>query len=243
MSVRRTLFSHNGRTAYLYSHMKNIDISGHVGDDRSTWLAYTGSNNFTNSGHPLRRGDAAHPVAPGLREVRPALQVDQPAQVVGGLRQLHRADRRRTRTVGSRSAHARGRVSRITPPGAGRISQSAARLLWDVFGLVAHFRGAGRVPPGGIVLGVASCACSSVCSSRWACCSARRPSRRSRPPTRAAPPSRAPPVARPLALRGRHRRPVRDRDGRPVRPVRPVDDRSAVDGPAPSSPRPRRPRR
>jgi phosphatidylserine/phosphatidylglycerophosphate/cardiolipin synthase-like enzyme len=50
MSVRRTLFSHNGRTAYLYSHMKNIDISGHVGGDRSTWLAYTGSNNFTNSG-------------------------------------------------------------------------------------------------------------------------------------------------------------------------------------------------
>ncbi len=50
MSVRRTLFSHNGRSAYLYSHMKNIDISGHVGDDRSTWLAYTGSHNFTNSG-------------------------------------------------------------------------------------------------------------------------------------------------------------------------------------------------
>jgi hypothetical protein len=50
MSVRRTMFSHNGRTAYLYSHLKNINISGHVGNDPSTWLVSTGSNNFTNEG-------------------------------------------------------------------------------------------------------------------------------------------------------------------------------------------------
>jgi hypothetical protein len=50
MSVRRTLFSHNGRTGYLYSHLKNIDISGHVGSDTSTWLVSTGSNNFTDEG-------------------------------------------------------------------------------------------------------------------------------------------------------------------------------------------------
>ena len=50
MSVRRTIFSRNGRTASLYTHLKNIDISGHVGNDPSTWLVSTGSNNFTNEG-------------------------------------------------------------------------------------------------------------------------------------------------------------------------------------------------
>ncbi len=50
MSVRRTLFSRNGHTASVYSHMKNIDISGHIGADRSAWTAYTGSNNFTDEG-------------------------------------------------------------------------------------------------------------------------------------------------------------------------------------------------
>jgi len=50
MSVRRTAFSHNGQTAYVYSHLKNIDISGHFGRDPSTWLVSTGSNNFTNGG-------------------------------------------------------------------------------------------------------------------------------------------------------------------------------------------------
>ncbi len=50
MSVRRTLFSHNGRTAYLYTHLKNIDISGNFGGDSSSWLVSTGSNNFTNEG-------------------------------------------------------------------------------------------------------------------------------------------------------------------------------------------------
>jgi len=50
MSVRRTLFSHNGKTAYVYSHFKNIDVSGHVGSDTSAKVVWTGSNNFTNSG-------------------------------------------------------------------------------------------------------------------------------------------------------------------------------------------------
>ncbi|HYO40603.1 MAG TPA: phospholipase D-like domain-containing protein [Nocardioidaceae bacterium] len=50
MSVRRTLFSRDGVTAYVYSHLKNVNISGHVGRDRSTKLVYTGSNNFTNHG-------------------------------------------------------------------------------------------------------------------------------------------------------------------------------------------------
>jgi PLD-like domain len=50
MSVRRTIFSHNGRTAYLYSHFKNIAVSGYVGGDRSGHVAWTGSNNFTDDG-------------------------------------------------------------------------------------------------------------------------------------------------------------------------------------------------
>jgi hypothetical protein len=50
MSVRRTLFSHDGHTGYVYTHFKNIDISGHVGGDTSAKVIYTGSNNFTNEG-------------------------------------------------------------------------------------------------------------------------------------------------------------------------------------------------
>ena len=50
MTVRRTLFSHDGHTAYVYSHFKNISVSGHVGGDRSAKIVWTGSNNFTNDG-------------------------------------------------------------------------------------------------------------------------------------------------------------------------------------------------
>jgi hypothetical protein len=50
MSVRRTLFSHNGHTAYLYSHFKNISVSGYVGGNRGARVVWTGSNNFTNDG-------------------------------------------------------------------------------------------------------------------------------------------------------------------------------------------------
>jgi hypothetical protein len=50
MSVRRTIFSHNGVTAYLYSHFKNIAVSGYVGGDPSGHVAWTGSDNFTNYG-------------------------------------------------------------------------------------------------------------------------------------------------------------------------------------------------
>jgi phosphatidylserine/phosphatidylglycerophosphate/cardiolipin synthase-like enzyme len=50
LTARRTLFSHNGRTAYVYSHMKNILASGHVGSDRSAKVSWTGSNNFTDGG-------------------------------------------------------------------------------------------------------------------------------------------------------------------------------------------------
>ena len=50
MVVRRTVFSHNGKTAYLYSHYKNISVSGYVGGDHSNHVVWTGSNNFTNDG-------------------------------------------------------------------------------------------------------------------------------------------------------------------------------------------------
>jgi phosphatidylserine/phosphatidylglycerophosphate/cardiolipin synthase-like enzyme len=50
MSVRRTIFSHNGRTAYVYSHLKSIAISGNVAGNRSARVVWTGSNNFTNEG-------------------------------------------------------------------------------------------------------------------------------------------------------------------------------------------------
>jgi hypothetical protein len=50
MSVRRTVFSHDGRSAYIYSHFKNIAVSGVVGRARNARVAWTGSNNFTNDG-------------------------------------------------------------------------------------------------------------------------------------------------------------------------------------------------
>ncbi len=50
MSVRRTVFSRNGTSAYLYSHFKNITVSGNVAGVRNAHLSYTGSNNFTNDG-------------------------------------------------------------------------------------------------------------------------------------------------------------------------------------------------
>ncbi|MGH3444485.1 MAG: phospholipase D-like domain-containing protein [Nocardioidaceae bacterium] len=51
MVVLRTLFPHeNTDVAKIYSHMKNIAVSGHTADDTSTWVVWTGSNNFTNMG-------------------------------------------------------------------------------------------------------------------------------------------------------------------------------------------------
>jgi hypothetical protein len=50
MSVRRTIYSHNGKSAYLYSHFKNISVSGVVDGDRSAKVVWTGSNNFTDEG-------------------------------------------------------------------------------------------------------------------------------------------------------------------------------------------------
>jgi hypothetical protein len=50
LTVRRTLFSRNGRTAYVYTHFKNILASGHVGSDHSAEVTWTGSNNFTDTG-------------------------------------------------------------------------------------------------------------------------------------------------------------------------------------------------
>jgi hypothetical protein len=50
MSVRRTLFSHNGQFAYVYSHLKNIAVSGRVGGSRHARVTWTGSNNFSNEG-------------------------------------------------------------------------------------------------------------------------------------------------------------------------------------------------
>jgi hypothetical protein len=50
MSVRRTVFSHNGFTAYLYSHFKNIAVSGNVAGVPDARVSWTGSNNFTNDG-------------------------------------------------------------------------------------------------------------------------------------------------------------------------------------------------
>jgi hypothetical protein len=50
MSVRRTVFSSNGSTAYLYSHFKNIAVSGNVAGVPNARVSWTGSNNFTNHG-------------------------------------------------------------------------------------------------------------------------------------------------------------------------------------------------
>jgi hypothetical protein len=50
MLVRRTIFSHDRRTAYVYSHFKNIALSGNVAGQRNAKVVWTGSNNFTNEG-------------------------------------------------------------------------------------------------------------------------------------------------------------------------------------------------
>ena len=50
MSVRRTLFSHDGHHGYVYSHFKNILASGNVGGNTHARVVWTGSNNFTNGG-------------------------------------------------------------------------------------------------------------------------------------------------------------------------------------------------
>jgi hypothetical protein len=51
MTARRTLFSDDGdKYADVYSHFKNIAVSGVIGTDHSAWAAWTGSNNFTNDG-------------------------------------------------------------------------------------------------------------------------------------------------------------------------------------------------
>jgi hypothetical protein len=51
MSVRRTIFSkHGGINATLYSHFKNISVSGVVGTNHAAYVVWTGSNNFTNDG-------------------------------------------------------------------------------------------------------------------------------------------------------------------------------------------------
>jgi hypothetical protein len=51
MSVRRTIYSTNGdRFADLYSHFKNILVSGNVGGHPGSRMVWTGSNNFTPDG-------------------------------------------------------------------------------------------------------------------------------------------------------------------------------------------------
>ena len=52
MQARRTIFANRpgGHTAGVYSHLKNIMASGHVGSDNSSRVVWTGSNNFTPDG-------------------------------------------------------------------------------------------------------------------------------------------------------------------------------------------------
>ena len=51
MQARRTIFSLDGnRYADVYSHYKNILVSGHWQSDRSAKVVFTGSNNFTPDG-------------------------------------------------------------------------------------------------------------------------------------------------------------------------------------------------
>ncbi len=52
MSVRRTAFPRPGTNiARYYSHMKAIAVSGNVGSDRSSWVVWTGSDNFSDIGN------------------------------------------------------------------------------------------------------------------------------------------------------------------------------------------------
>jgi hypothetical protein len=51
MVVLRTLFPHPFTdVAEIYSHMKNIAVSGNVAGRSDSWVTWTGSNNFTNMG-------------------------------------------------------------------------------------------------------------------------------------------------------------------------------------------------
>jgi hypothetical protein len=51
MVVRRVQFPGAlGLVATKYSHMKMLAISGHLGHDRSAWVTWTGSNNWTDRG-------------------------------------------------------------------------------------------------------------------------------------------------------------------------------------------------
>jgi hypothetical protein len=51
MSVRRTIYSTDGdRYADLYSHFKNISVSGNVNGHPGSHMVWTGSNNFTDDG-------------------------------------------------------------------------------------------------------------------------------------------------------------------------------------------------
>jgi hypothetical protein len=51
MTARRTIFSrHGGINATLYSHFKNVAVSGYVGGNHAAYVSWTGSNNFTNDG-------------------------------------------------------------------------------------------------------------------------------------------------------------------------------------------------
>ena len=51
MELRRTIFSLDGnRYADVYSHYKNILVSGHWGSDTNAKIVWTGSNNFTPDG-------------------------------------------------------------------------------------------------------------------------------------------------------------------------------------------------
>jgi HKD family nuclease len=50
MTARRTIFSKHGVNATLYSHFKNISVSGYVGTNHAASVVWTGSNNFTNDG-------------------------------------------------------------------------------------------------------------------------------------------------------------------------------------------------
>jgi phosphatidylserine/phosphatidylglycerophosphate/cardiolipin synthase-like enzyme len=51
MVLRRTIFSsHHSRYADVYSHYKNILVSGHWAGDTNAKIVWTGSNNFTPDG-------------------------------------------------------------------------------------------------------------------------------------------------------------------------------------------------
>ncbi|MGA8210127.1 MAG: phospholipase D-like domain-containing protein, partial [Nocardioidaceae bacterium] len=52
MQARRVLFpGRSGLVASKYSHLKMMAVSGRVGSDRSAWVVWTGSNNWTDRGN------------------------------------------------------------------------------------------------------------------------------------------------------------------------------------------------